>query len=118
VRDRNSQADVAHAFAADNAAGNDFTVFIDGSFTASNALVFGVVRVNVLDWSENALTEQTIAFRLLSSVVNGFRLGNFAVAPVEDILRAGYAEANCRKVGNLCRMNTYAYIYRPPLHFH
>jgi hypothetical protein len=93
---------VTHPFAADDTFSYEFTVLVDGGFAAADTFVFRVVRVDVLDRSEDALTKETIAFRLLSSIVNRFRLGNFAVAPFKNIFRAGDSEADGRKVGNRC----------------
>jgi hypothetical protein len=79
VRNWHCQANVAHALPAHNALGNQLAVLVNGSFTAANSFIFGIVGVNVLNRPEDTLTEQAIAFRLLSTVVNGFRLGNLAM---------------------------------------
>ena len=63
---------MTHAFAANNAFSDELTVFINGSFAATNTFVFSVVRVDVFDWAKNSLTEQAVALRFLGTVVNGF----------------------------------------------
>jgi hypothetical protein len=57
--------------------------------------------VDVLDWAKDSLAEQTVAFWLLGSVVNGFGLGNFTVAPLKDIYRTCNGKTYCVKVGNI-----------------
>jgi hypothetical protein len=80
---------VAHALAPDDAAGNQLAVLVDGRFAATDTLVFGIVRVDVLDRTVDPLTELTVAFRILSPIVDGFGFRNFAVAPIQDVFRAG-----------------------------
>ena len=46
---------MAHALTADNALGNQLTVFIYGSFAAADTLVLGVVRVDVFNGAKDAL---------------------------------------------------------------
>ena len=92
---------MAHALAADDAAGYQFAVLIYGCFAAAHALVFGVVRVDIFDRTENPLAEQSVAFRFLGSVVDGFRLGDFAVAPLQNVMRAGDRQAYGIKVGDV-----------------
>ena len=40
------------------------------------------MRIDILNRTEDSLAEQTVALWLLGAVVNRFRLGNFAVAPL------------------------------------
>ena len=81
--------------------GNQFAVLVDSGFAGADTFVFGVVRVDVFDRTENSLAEQTVAFWLLGTVVDGFWLGDFAVAPVQDILGAGDSQAHGVKIGNI-----------------
>ena len=84
------KCDVTHAFAAGNTLSNKVTFLIDGSFAGANTLELWIVWINVLYWTENAFAEQAIAFRFLRTVVNSFWFRDFAVAPVQDIILAGY----------------------------
>ena len=49
-------------------------------------LVLAAQALVILDRAENFGTEQTIAFRLEGTVVNSFRLFNFAIGPGTDFL--------------------------------
>jgi hypothetical protein len=88
---------VAHALAADNTARDELTVFIDGGFTAANALVLGIVWVDVFDWAKDTLTEKAIAFWFLGTVVDGFWLQNLTVTPVENIFALATASRTASK---------------------
>ena len=74
VRNRSREADVAHTFTASNTLRDEVTFLVDSGFARANAFEFWIIRINILDWSEDTLTEQTVAFWLLRTIVNRFRL--------------------------------------------
>ena len=78
-----------HALTAHHAFGNELTVFIHRHFAAAHTLQLAIVRVDIFDWAKNTLTKQAIALWLLGAVVDCLWLGYFAVAPFQDVFRAG-----------------------------
>ena len=51
------------------------------------------MRVDVFDWTENSLTEQSITFGFLSTIVDRLWFCNFTVAPLQNIFGASNSEA-------------------------
>src|SRR5262249_55634810 len=68
----------------------------------ANTFKLGIMWVYVLYWAEDPLTEQTIAFWFLGTVVDSFWLGNLAIRPFGNIIGAGYSQSYCVKVSNIC----------------
>ncbi len=52
-----------------------------------HALVLTANTLEISDWSEDLCTEQSVAFRFERTVVDSFRLFNFAVRPATDLFR-------------------------------
>ena len=95
VGGRRSQFDVAHALAA-HFGQRDF----DAAFFADHAAVFqafvlAAQALVVLDRAKDLGAEQAIAFRLEGTVVDGFRLFDFAVGPRTDFLRRSETDLDC-----------------------
>src|SRR5690606_34994972 len=87
VRNRAGQFDVAHAFAA-NLAYCDFNAaFFADDATMLQALVLAAKAFVVFDRAKDLGAEQTIALGLEGTVVDGFRLANFAVGPRPHFFR-------------------------------
>ena len=87
VRDRRSQLDVSHTFTAHRRLGDlDAAAIADHAFIA-NLFILSAVTFPVLARTEDALTEQTVPFRFLRTVVDRFRLFDLSVAPLVDALR-------------------------------
>ena len=63
-----------------------------------HALVLAAEALPVGDGSEDAGAEQAVAFGLEGAVVDGFRLGDFAVRPAADLLRRGKPDADCVEI--------------------
>src|SRR5215813_3012221 len=59
-----------------------------------HALILAAQALPVGDWAENARAKQAVAFRFERTVVDGLRLGDFAVRPAPDLLRRSKADAN------------------------
>src|SRR5581483_5896225 len=98
---RDGKTDMAHAFTSYNAFRDKLTVLINSCLTRANTTVFSIMWVNVLDRSEDTLTEQPITFGFLGTIVNGLGLGNLTMTPFQNVCRACYCEADCIEVGNI-----------------
>src|SRR5215472_2851622 len=59
-----------------------------------HALILAAQALPVGDGAENARAKQAVAFRFERTVVDGLRLGDFAVRPAPDLLRRSKADAN------------------------
>ena len=58
----------------------------------TNTLVFTAMALVILNRTEDALAEQTIALRLVRTIVNRFRLQNLATGILQDLLRRSQAD--------------------------
>ena len=89
MRDRRGQLDMAHALAA-HRGGDDFNpaLFADDA-AVLHAFIFTAVTFVVLHRPENFGAEKAVAFGLEGTIVNGFRLLNFAERPLPDAFRRG-----------------------------
>ena len=98
VADRAGQLDVAHPLAPDLAAGDlDATLVADDALVA-DALVLAAVALPVLGRTEDALVEETVLLRLERPVVDGLGLGDLALGPFPDLVRAGKRDADRAEV--------------------
>src|SRR3990167_4655180 len=89
MRDGHGEVDVSHALAAHDGARNlDAALFTNYPFI-SNAAVFAAVTLVVALGAENLFVEERVLFGPLGAVVDGLRLGNLAVRPLEYALGAG-----------------------------
>ena len=77
---------MAHAFTA-HATGGDFnpTLIADNALIAY-PLVLATGTFPVLHWAKDALAEKTIALWTQRAIVDRFRLGDFPIAPLADLL--------------------------------
>src|SRR5262249_54963084 len=89
VADRRSQLDMAHALAPDLGAGYLDATFVADDALIANALVLAAVAFEVLGRTEDALAEEAVLLGLQRPIVDGLRLGDFAVGPVPDLLGRG-----------------------------
>ena len=87
VRYGGCEFDVTHPLASYLRTGNfDAALVADNAFI-SDSLIFTAVALPVLGRSENSLAEQTVFLGFLSSVIDCFGLGYFAVRPGPDFFR-------------------------------
>ena len=84
VGDGGSEFDMTHSLASDLSAGNFNAALVADNAFISDSLIFTAMAFPVLGRSENPLAEQTVFFGFLSSVIDGFGLGDFAVRPGPD----------------------------------
>ena len=87
VRNGRSQLNVAHALTAHLGARYFYAAAVADFAFVTNAFIFSAVTLPVLLRSEDALTEQTVAFRLQGAVVDSFGFFYFAIAPLTDMIR-------------------------------
>ena len=101
VRAGRSQLDVAEALAADLAERHFDAALVADHAAVLHALVLAAEALPVGDGTENLGAEQAVAFRLEGAVVDGLRLGYFAVRPGPDFFRARQADANGIEIRDL-----------------
>ena len=64
----------------------------------ANALVLTAAALVILRGTENLLTEQTIALRLVGTVVDSLRLGDLTIRVLLDFLGRCKADGNLREI--------------------
>src|SRR5690606_29852134 len=101
MRNRASQLDVAHALTTHFGKRDFNTTFFTNNATVLHALVFATQTLVVLNRTKYLGAEQTFTLRLEGTVVNGFRLFNFAVRPGANHFRGCKADADRIKLFNL-----------------
>src|ERR1035438_1704558 len=91
---------MSQAFAA-NLAERDFHAALVADHSAMlHALVFAAQAFPVSYRTKDAGTEQTVALRLEGAVVDGLRLGDFAMRPAPDFLRRREADLDGIEIGD------------------
>ncbi len=100
VRTGRSQFDVAEAFTADFAERDFHAALVADHAAMLHALVFAAQAFPVRDGAENLGAEQAVALGLERAVVDGFRLGDFAVRPGTDFFRTRQTDANGIEIRN------------------
>ena len=96
MRRRRCQFDMAHALAAHFGQRHFNAAFFADNAAVLQALVFTAKAFVIFERTENLGAEQAIAFRLERTIVDGFRLFDFAVRPLTDFL--GRRETNLDRV--------------------
>ena len=87
VCERDSEFDVTHTFTTNLGMGNFHTATVANDTLETDTLVLTAITFPVLHRSENAFTEQAIAFRLERTVIDRFRLGDFTIGPLTNQFR-------------------------------
>src|SRR3984893_14774262 len=100
VRAGRRQLDVAKAFTADFAERYFYAALVADDSAVLHALVFPAETFPVSDGTKNLGAEQAVAFRFESTVVDGLRLGYFAVGPRADLFRTGQANPDGIKISD------------------
>src|SRR5579883_1123488 len=98
VRTGRGQLDVAKALAAHLAQRDFHAAFIADDAAVLHPLVFAAEAFPVGDRTKDFGAEQAVAFRLEGPVVNGFRLGDFAVRPRTNFFRTRQADPDGIKI--------------------
>jgi hypothetical protein len=94
---------MAQAFTADTRE-RDFDAALVADYTAMlHALILAAQAFPILGGAKNSRAEQPVALRLKRSVIDGLRLGNFAVGPAPDLFRRSQRNADRIKIRNQIR---------------
>ena len=83
---RNLEVDMAATLAAHLLLGHLYTATVANGTLIADALVFTAITFIVLDGAKDFLTKEAIALRLVSTIVDGLRLGDFAPGVLKDFL--------------------------------
>src|SRR5262249_12285941 len=94
VRAGPSQLDVAKTLATDLRQGDLDAALVADDAAVLHALVLAAKAFPVRDRTENFGAEQAVTLGLEGAVVDGLGLGDFAVRPGANFLRAGQADAD------------------------
>ena len=89
---RAGQADVAHALAAHLGARHFDAALVAHRALIAHSLVLAALAFPVLGRSENLFAEEAVGLRLQGAIIDGLRLGDFAVGPLKDLFRGGDAD--------------------------
>src|ERR1019366_10101895 len=92
VRAGRRQLDVSETLAAHLAEGDFDAALIADDSAMLHPLVFAAQALPIGDRAENLGAEQAVAFRFEGAVVDGFRLGYFAMRPGPDLFRTCQAD--------------------------
>ena len=111
---------MAEALAADLGQGDFDAALVADDAAVLHALVLAAEALPVGDGSEDAGAEEAVALGLEGAVVDGFRLGDFAVRPAADLFRAGELDLIASKsaIGLVSSNGLERYILRPPSSCH
>src|ERR1700722_15841096 len=100
MRARRRQLNVAHALAAHLAHRHFPPALVPDHSAVLHALVLAAHALPVRYRAKNARAEKAVALRLEGAVVDGLRLGNFAVRPAADFLWRRQHDADSVEVSN------------------
>src|SRR5258707_1893731 len=100
VRTGRSQLDVAEALAADFAQCDFDAALIADHSAVLHALVLAAQTFPVGDGAKNLGAEKAVALGLERAVIDGLRLGHFAVRPGTNFFRTRQADANGIEIGD------------------
>src|SRR5713226_7776747 len=99
VRARRSQLDVAKALATNLAERHFHAALVANHAAVLHALVLAAEALPVGDRAKNLGAKQAVAFRLEGAVIDGLRLGDFAVRPGTNFFGTRQADANGIEIG-------------------
>ena len=97
VRNRHCQFNMAHTFTTHTGLGDFHTAMVADHALDLDAFVQTAAALPVAGRTENAFAEQTAAFRFKGTVVDSFRIFDFAETPGTDHIRRSYIYRNCIK---------------------
>src|SRR5688572_18878966 len=98
MSNRNYELNVAHTLTTYFFLGNFHAATVADNAFVTNSLIFSAVTFPVFNRTKDTLAEQAAHFRLVRTVVDGFRLGYFTVRTLQDRFRRGQADSNFREV--------------------
>src|SRR5271157_4579267 len=98
-----SQLNVAEAFTTDLAERHFDAALVADHTTVLHPLILAAQAFPIGDGAEDFCAEQAVTLRLKGAVVDGLRLGDFAVGPGTDFFRTGEADPDGIKIRNQTR---------------
>ena len=84
---RNHKLDMAGTLAAHFLFCNLYTTTVAHDALVTNALILTAGTLIILCRTEDTLTEEAIALRFISTIVDGLRLGNLTIRILKDFFR-------------------------------
>ena len=98
VGDRHGQADVSHPFAAHLLLGHFHAAAVADDAAVADPLVFSAMALVVLRRTEDAFAEESVALRLVGTVVDGLRLEHLTRRLLENHFRRSQADGDLVEV--------------------
>src|SRR5208282_4769080 len=98
-----SQLNVAEAFTTDLAEGHFDAALVADHTTVLHPLVLAAQAFPIGDGAEDFCAEEAVPLGLKGAVVDGLRLGDFAVGPGTDFFRTGEADPDGVEIRNQTR---------------
>ncbi len=86
MRNRHYQLDVTGTLAAHFLFCHLYTATVTHDALVANALILATGALIIFRWTKDALAEQTIALRLISTVVDGLRLRHLSMGVLQNLL--------------------------------
>ena len=94
MTDGSGKFNMPHAFASDFGTSDfDAATVADGAFV-TDAFIFTAMAFPIASGAEDAFAEEAVAFGLECTVVDSFRLFNFAMRPGADFIGRGETDAH------------------------
>ena len=113
----NDELDMTHTLTTHFLLGYLHTAsFADDTFV-TDAFVFTTVALVVFGRTEDTLTEQTVTFRFVGTIVNRFRLEHLARGDLHDLIGRSETDSDLSETGFLCIILFKSHI-SPPKLFH
>ena len=94
----NDKLDMACTLTANLLLCNLHTATVADNTLVTDALVFATTAFIVLGGTEDALTEKTVALRLVGTVVDGLGFSDLTVTALEDFLGRSKSDSNLREI--------------------
>src|SRR6266536_1329676 len=89
MRDGHGQRNMPHTLAAHNTARHAHAALVTDHVFITDPLVLPAIALPVFGRAKDPLTKQAVFLRFLGPVVNGLWLGDFAMRPIQNLLRRG-----------------------------
>src|SRR5687767_2796364 len=94
MNNRHHQFNMAHAFTTYFLFRYLHTAAVANDSFITNTFVLTAGTLIILNRTKNPFAEQTISFRLVSTIVNGFRLKHLSVRPFQDAVGRSQSDGN------------------------
>ena len=95
---RNGEGDVTHALTADFLLSYFHAAAVAHDSAITDSLVLAAVALVIFGGAEDLLAEKTLTLRLVSPVVDRFRLQDFSAGTLGDVFRGSEADGNAGEI--------------------